>query len=82
MGILTAAAFLPLLVIAVYFTAETPDPADFAKAWSSSGNSVRVNLGDKFLPAVFFGMWVGAASHTFTDMAGSYVKTGRITEFL
>jgi len=82
MGILTAAAFLPLLVIAVYFTAETPDAADFAKAWSSLGNSVRVNLGDKFLPAVFFGMWVGAASHTFTDMAGSYVKTGRITEFL
>jgi len=82
MGVLTVAAFLSVLVVAAYLRAETPNPVDFAEAWSSLGNFVRANLGDQFLPAVFFGTWVGAASHTFTDMAGSYVKTGRITEFL
>ena len=28
------------------------------------------------------GLWFGAASHTFTDMAGSFVKTGRVSKTL
>ena len=59
-----------------------PEPAVFAEAWLQLGAYVRDVLGIYFLPAVFAGMWAGAASHTFTDMAGTYVKTGRVTEFL
>jgi len=82
MGILTLAAFLAVFAVTIYFGGVMPDPGDFAEVWRAFGNFVRANLGDGFLPAVFFGMWAGAASHTFTDMAGSYVRTGRITEFL
>jgi uncharacterized metal-binding protein len=31
---------------------------------------------------MFAGLWIGAASHTLTDIAGSFIKTGRITDFL
>jgi hypothetical protein len=30
----------------------------------------------------FAGLWSGAASHTFADMAGTYIKTGRSGGFL
>lgn len=52
-------------------------PAEFVEMWSTIGRYVRQNLGDGFLLIVFLGMWLGAASHTFTDLAGTYIKTGR-----
>ena len=32
--------------------------------------------------AVFVGMWLGAASHTVTDITVTYIKTGRTGEVL
>lgn len=61
---------------------EVPEPAVFAEAWRQLGWFVSSTFGNHFLPAVFVGMWAGAASHTFTDMAGTYIRTGRVTEFL
>jgi hypothetical protein len=39
-------------------------------------------MGANFLALTFVGLWLGAASHTFTDVAGSYVMTGRVTDLL
>jgi uncharacterized metal-binding protein len=58
------------------------DLSDLQSFWSGLGSLSRRYLPAYFLPSVFVGMWLGAASHTFTDMAGSFVKTGRVAKFL
>ncbi|MBA3694169.1 MAG: hypothetical protein H0W77_12155 [Acidobacteria bacterium] len=55
---------------------------EFFKAWQNVGEYVRADFGEFVFLYVFIGLWLGAASHTLTDIAGSFVKTGRITEFL
>ncbi|MBC7901592.1 MAG: metal-binding protein [Saprospiraceae bacterium] len=82
MGVLSVAVFIGLFAAAAYFGGTLPDLQSFAETWQKLGNYTRANFGADVLAAVFAGMWTGAASHTFTDMAGSYVKTGRVTEFL
>jgi hypothetical protein len=39
-------------------------------------------VGWNFGIAGFLGLWLGAASHTFADIAGSYIKTGKAKGFL
>lgn len=82
MGILSLGVYAIFVLNRSIAGGEVPEPAVFAEAWLQLGAYVRDVLGIYFLPAVFAGMWAGAASHTFTDMAGTYVKTGRVTEFL
>lgn len=82
MGVLTLAAFVTVFALACYFEGSLPNLQEFAETWRTIGEFTRTNLGDGFLMALFTGMWAGAASHTFTDMAGSYIKTGRVTNFL
>lgn len=82
MGVLSLAAFLVIFAAATYFNRTLPDLKSFAEIWQTIGNYTRANFGNHALIAIFIGMWIGAASHTFTDMAGSYIKTGRITKFL
>jgi len=50
---------------------------EFVEVWSSIGRFVREHVGDGILLTIFLGLWLGAASHTFTDLAGTYIKTGR-----
>ena len=61
---------------------ELPDAFAFIREWRTVGEFIRSEFGSEVLPAVFAGMWVGAASHTLTDIAGTFVKTGRVGEFL
>lgn len=82
MGALTAAAICAAYLGSLVLDYEMPAIADFARSWQAIGDATRANLGMQFAPAVFLGMWMGAASHTMTDLAGSYIKTGRVTEFL
>ena len=82
MGALTLAAFLTAYAYASYSGGKLPGIWDFAGLWSELRSYSNSILGSSGLIAIFAGMWVGAASHTFTDLAGSYVKTGRVTEFL
>ena len=82
MGVQTICAFLAVYAYAVYSGGDLPRLAEFAGIWFDIGAYLRTNVGEYFLPSVFIGLWLGAASHTLTDMAGSFVKTGRITEFL
>lgn len=81
-GALTLFSFLAAYVLAIYTGGDLPRLAGFAATWRQIGNSVRANFGEYVFVAVFIGLWLGAASHTLTDIAGSFVKTGRISEFL
>ena len=82
MGIVTLAAFLAAYVYAAYSGGDLPEFIDFANVWRPVGRFTRERFGAYFLPLVFTGLWLGAASHTFTDLAGSFIKTGRIAKFL
>ncbi len=82
MGALTIVAFAVVYIYASYSGGNLPNLLEIAKTWGEIGELVRKNVGEYFLSSVFVGLWLGAASHTLTDMAGTFVKTGRITEFL
>jgi uncharacterized metal-binding protein len=82
MGALSLAIYLGFLVNASVAGGDIPKLSVFTDAWRHLGGYIRGGFGDYVLVAVFVGMWAGAASHTFTDMAGTYIKTGRVTEFL
>ncbi|HEY0429543.1 MAG TPA: metal-binding protein [Pyrinomonadaceae bacterium] len=81
-GVLTIVSFVAAYILAVYTGGDLPRLVEFTKTWQQIGDYVRTNLGEYAFVAVFTGLWLGAASHTLTDMAGSFVKTGRVTEFL
>jgi len=59
---------------------ELPDAFGFMREWRTVGEFIRSEFGSEVLPAVFVGMWTGAASHTLTDIAGTFIKTGRISK--
>lgn len=82
MGVLTLVSFLATYVLTTYQGGETPSLLAIAKNWTQIGNWARLNFGEYAFPALFAGLWLGAASHTMTDMAGSFIKHGRIMEFL
>ncbi len=82
MGVLTILSFLVVFPITFYTGGELPNLMEFFKAWQNVGEYVRADFGESVFLYVFTGLWLGAASHTLTDIAGSFVKTGRITEFL
>jgi uncharacterized metal-binding protein len=81
-GILTLVSFLIAYFLATYTGGDLPRIVEFTQSWKQIGEAIRTNLGEYALPSIFAGLWLGAASHTLTDMAGTFIKTGRITEFL
>ncbi len=82
MGAATCAAFLCTYVYTMITGAQLPALWDFPRVWARLRLYSDLALGPHGPLGLFIGMWIGAASHTFTDLAGSYVKTGRVTEFL
>lgn len=82
MGALTLAAFLALYAVSAWQGGSSPDLLEITKNWSLIGNFVRENFGEYAFVAAFAGLWLGAASHTLTDMAWSFIKHGRVMEFL
>jgi uncharacterized metal-binding protein len=82
MGVLTLFAFFISYFFATYTGGDLPNLMQMTKTWADIGNFVRTNIGDYAMPSLFAGLWLGAASHTVTDMVGTFIKTGRIGEFL
>ncbi|HUR99429.1 MAG TPA: metal-binding protein [Pyrinomonadaceae bacterium] len=82
MGVATCMAFLCTYVFTIFTGAGQPVLWDFPRIWVRLRQLSDIAVGPYGLLGLFVGMWLGAASHTFTDLAGSYVKTGRVTEFL
>lgn len=81
-GVLTLLSFLTVFIYQSYTGGEIPQLFEFTKAWRGIGDFFRQYFGENFFTAGFVGLWLGAASHTLTDIAGSYIKHGRISEFL
>lgn len=77
-GVVTIASFVGAYAYAAIMNGKPPELLTFARSWQTIGGYLSATL----VAVVFCGLWAGAASHTFTDMAGSYIRTGRITEFL
>ena len=82
LGIVTLASFAGAYLWATAVGGDLPRLAEVMAAWRPAGVWMRHHGGEYILETIFAGMWLGAASHTFTDMAGTYIKTGRVTEFL
>ena len=82
LGVISLVAFAAIYFYAAYRGGKLPAIGDLTHVWQTIGEFIRVNFGEHFLLLVFLGLWFGAASHTVTDMAGSFVKTGRVSEFL
>ena len=82
LGIVTLVAFVGAYVYTVYSGGKMPGLENITQVWQPVGEFVRTQFGEHFLVLFFLGTWLGAASHTFTDLAGSFVKTGRIAKFL
>ena len=80
MGALTLTAFLVVYAATAVQGGSPPNLFEMTKIWGSIGEYVHEHVGENALIAVFIGLWIGAASHTFTDMAGSFIKHGRIME--
>jgi uncharacterized metal-binding protein len=81
-GVLTLLSFGAAFLFALGSNGTLPNLLEFMKTWGIIGKYAHDNFGEHFFPAIFVGLWLGAASHTLTDMAGSFIKHGRIMEFL
>ena len=82
LGIVTVVVFASAYIYAIYSGGKLPAFGEIARVWQPVGEFIRTHFGEHFLLLVFLGTWLGAASHTFTDLAGSFVKTGRVAKFL
>jgi uncharacterized metal-binding protein len=81
-GVITLVAFITICIYSVYSNIELPNLFEISKIWTSIGQFLRTNFGENIFQNLFIGIWIGAASHTFTDMAGSFIKHGKVMEFL
>lgn len=77
MGIATCLAFFLAYLYSAYVGGRIPSLLEFARPWATVREVSNQVLGNGGVLATFIGMWLGAASHTITDLAGTYVKTGR-----
>jgi uncharacterized metal-binding protein len=82
MGVLTLFGFLLIYIYRTAFGGNASNLMEFTKTWTLIGEFVRARIGEHTFLSVFIGLWLGAASHTFTDIAGSFVKTGGSGEFI
>ncbi len=81
MGALTLLGFLLTFIFAAYLQVGNGKETSLlavAKTWGALGEAVRINVGEHAFLSVFAGLWLGAASHTLTDLAGTFIKTGRL----
>ena len=78
LGVVTLAAYLLAFVWTRHMSGGSCSGfGDFADVMATDrGIIVRSTLARIFLLLVFVGLWLGAASHTFTDMAGIVHKNG------
>jgi uncharacterized metal-binding protein len=77
MGIVSLTLFSIAVVYATYAGGRFPQLSDISRAWQPVGEFTRASFGEHFLLFCFIGLWFGAASHTFTDIAGTFIKSGK-----
>ena len=81
-GVLTLGGSLAAYLFELVSGARLAGAIDFFRAWQNLAVAFNAHIGQSYAAAVFLGLWLGAAAHTFTDIAGTYIKTGRVQRFL
>ena len=81
-GALTLVGFAVTCAYAAYSGGRAPGMADILSVWRPIDGTLQRYFGGRIYILGFIGIWLGAASHTFTDLAGSFIKTGRVAKFL
>jgi uncharacterized metal-binding protein len=61
MGVLTLSSFAVSYIFAAYAGGTMPDLVEFMRTWALISEFVRENFGESALPALFVGLWLGAA---------------------
>jgi len=70
--------FLGAIFIASFvWNGSPPGSLTFMSSWRAFGDYLRGIFGPYLFYSVFAGLWVGAASHSLSDWALSYIKTGK-----
>jgi uncharacterized metal-binding protein len=82
MGVLTLLAFLAACLSAIYTHGSFPNIFLITQEWQKLSALVTGYLGEHFAWLVFLGLWLGGISHSLTDIAGTYVKTGKVKALL
>lgn len=82
LGALTLVSFLISYLVLTFTGGELPGIVSFTNSWQRIGWFVSSTFDQFALPALFLGLWLGAASHTFTDLAATFIKTGKVGEFI
>lgn len=82
LGAVTLIAALVIYIRAVFNYGDMPNFAQFSDGWRELGSLARKIFGDRVFAVVFAGLWLGAMSHTVTDITATFIKTGKVKEFL
>jgi uncharacterized metal-binding protein len=77
LGVVTLICLVSAYLYQTFNGGRLPGVSDIEQMWNPVGHGLRAYFGTNFLVIVFAGLWAGAASHTITDLAGSFIKTGR-----
>ncbi len=81
MGVITIAAML-IAFFAGIASVGFESSLQIVRVWRDVREFLTANAGENLALAAFIGMWLGAASHTLMDVAITYIKTGRVPDFL
>lgn len=78
LGAASVIAFLTFAAYSNFSSGVLPNSATFLRGWESIGAMAGADSTIEILLTTLLGMWLGAASHTLTDITITYIKTGRI----
>ena len=81
-GAVTLFAAIAFYLAAMIKNSEPPSVLQVQAVWENVGVWSRETIGNYSIFAVLIGLWLGAASHTLTDIAGTFLKTGKVKDFL
>jgi uncharacterized metal-binding protein len=82
LGVVTLIGFAAFAAYSWASNGAIPNLGNIARGWESIGASLGAGSTVEVLTAVFLGLWTGAASHTLTDIAITFIKTGRVDALL
>ncbi|MCS6873849.1 MAG: metal-binding protein [Pyrinomonadaceae bacterium] len=81
-GVTTLFLFAVAYVLALKANMQPPGFIEILESWKGLISQIEKHFGEG-APFYFFGgIWLGSASHTLTDVAITFIKTGKVKNFL
>ncbi len=76
-GVVTLCAFA-IVYLSMMFSKQSPTGIlEVAQVWQEIRRYLKETAGDEAIVYAFFGVWLGAASHTILDIIATYIRSGR-----